>query len=156
MTETTEVHRAVEVTLVVDDAFEVPGLVELVRSVGAATPWVEAGPETRLARTTYYDTADLALARHGLTLRRCAGGGDPGWHLEVTEADAAAEAPARLGLRLPPGRAGAPLPEALRRMVRPARSTVPWCRSRGSRRDAPCGGCSTRRPTRCSCSRTTA
>ena len=30
---------------------------------------------------TYYDTADLRLARSGLTLRRRSGGTDAGWHL---------------------------------------------------------------------------
>lgn len=31
---------------------------------------------------TYYDTSDLRLARHQMTLRRRTGGGDAGWHLK--------------------------------------------------------------------------
>ncbi|WP_258723475.1 CYTH and CHAD domain-containing protein [Cellulomonas sp. NS3] len=109
----TEVHREIEATLVADDAFDVPSLLELVRSSDAATPWVEGEPATQVLRATYYDTDDLALARHGLTLRRRAGGSDSGWHLKVPDAGAA-----RSEVRLPPGRAGSALPEPLRRMVR--------------------------------------
>jgi len=32
---------------------------------------------------TYFDTADLALARDGITLRRRTGGADAGWHLKL-------------------------------------------------------------------------
>lgn len=109
----TEVHREVEAKLVADDAFDVPSLLALVRSADTSTPWVEGDPETQVLRATYYDTDDLALARHGLTLRRRAGGGDSGWHLKVPAADGA-----RSEVRLPPGRSGSPLPEPLRRMVR--------------------------------------
>ncbi|MGW6132271.1 CYTH and CHAD domain-containing protein [Cellulomonas sp. NPDC055163] len=109
----TEVHREVEVKLGADDASDVPGLLELVRSADAATPWIEGEPETLVLRATYYDTDDLALARHGLTLRRRTGGGDSGWHLEVPGPDTA-----RSEIRLPPGRTGSPLPEPLRRLVR--------------------------------------
>ncbi|MGT2464242.1 CYTH domain-containing protein [Sinomonas atrocyanea] len=31
----------------------------------------------------YFDTADLALAAHGMTLRRRTGGTDAGWHLKI-------------------------------------------------------------------------
>jgi CHAD domain-containing protein len=108
-----EVHREVEAKLVADDAFDVPSLPELVRSSEPATPWVEGEPVTQVLRATYYDTDDLELARHGLTLRRRTGGGDPGWHLKVPDSQAA-----RSEVRLPPGRAGSPVPEPLRRMVR--------------------------------------
>ncbi|HET9172285.1 MAG TPA: CYTH and CHAD domain-containing protein [Actinospica sp.] len=33
----------------------------------------------------YYDTADLLLARHGITLRRRTGGHDSGWHLKLPD-----------------------------------------------------------------------
>ena len=33
----------------------------------------------------YFDTAELALARHGVTLRRRSGGVDDGWHLKVPD-----------------------------------------------------------------------
>src|SRR3954470_17851690 len=32
---------------------------------------------------TYYDTADLRLAREGITLRHRSGGSDDGWHLKL-------------------------------------------------------------------------
>ena len=32
---------------------------------------------------TYFDTADLDLARHGVTLRRRTGGDDAGWHVKL-------------------------------------------------------------------------
>lgn len=38
--------------------------------------------ETRL-EATYFDTADLGLLRAGITLRRCEGGTDEGWHLKL-------------------------------------------------------------------------
>src|SRR4051794_41721847 len=57
----------------------------------------EVGRQRRDA--TYFDTADLRLARAGLTLRRQTGGEDPGWHLQV-------EAGGTSGphVRPPPGR----------------------------------------------------
>lgn len=36
---------------------------------------------------TYYDTADLRLARHRITLRRRTGGNDDGWHLKLPHDD---------------------------------------------------------------------
>lgn len=110
----TEVHREVVATFDVDEAFEVPGLPELVRTCAATTTWIEGEPENRLLRATCYDTDDLALARHGLGLRRRVGGGvGGGWHLTVPREGAAPSE-----VRLPPGRAGSPVPTPLRRMVR--------------------------------------
>ena len=40
---------------------------------------------------TYFDTADLRLARAGLTLRRRTGGTDAGWHLKLPASGAARE-----------------------------------------------------------------
>lgn len=43
----------------------------------------EAGPERIDLEAVYYDTADLRLARGGVTLRRRTGGDDAGWHLKL-------------------------------------------------------------------------
>jgi CHAD domain-containing protein len=43
----------------------------------------EAGPERIELEAVYYDTADLRLARVGVTLRRRTGGDDAGWHLKL-------------------------------------------------------------------------
>ena len=56
---------------------------------------------------TYYDTADHALLRRGVTLRRREGGADEGWHLKVKVARGE-----RLELRRPLGRGAVP-PTAL-------------------------------------------
>ena len=56
---------------------------------------------------TYYDTADHALLRRGVTLRRREGGADEGWHLKVKVARGE-----RLELRRPLGRDAVP-PTAL-------------------------------------------
>ncbi len=42
-----------------------------------------AGPTHEEQRAVYYDTADLRLAREGVTLRRRTGGSDEGWHLKL-------------------------------------------------------------------------
>jgi CHAD domain-containing protein len=51
-------------------------------------------PVTVLLEAVYHDTADLALARSGVTLRRRTGGQDSGWHLKqpVTKADTTGKA----------------------------------------------------------------
>ncbi|MGH3366008.1 MAG: CYTH domain-containing protein, partial [Nocardioidaceae bacterium] len=36
---------------------------------------------------TYFDTAELALAAAGVTLRRRTGGDDAGWHLKIPAGD---------------------------------------------------------------------
>ncbi|GAA2620749.1 CYTH and CHAD domain-containing protein [Actinomadura fulvescens] len=40
-------------------------------------------PETHHLVATYFDTDDLRLASHGITLRRRRGGEDAGWHLKI-------------------------------------------------------------------------
>ncbi|MBO2456063.1 CYTH and CHAD domain-containing protein [Actinomadura violacea] len=40
-------------------------------------------PETFTLHASYFDTADLRLAAHGITLRRRRGGTDAGWHLKM-------------------------------------------------------------------------
>ncbi|SCX58636.1 CHAD domain-containing protein [Klenkia marina] len=89
-TEHTEIERKfdVEETFVVPDLSGVPG----VASVGE--------PVVHELSATYYDTADLRLARAKITLRRRTGGTDAGWHLKLP-----AEAGARRELHSPLGRA---------------------------------------------------
>ncbi|MGI8683324.1 MAG: CHAD domain-containing protein [Mycobacteriales bacterium] len=71
---------------------------------------VSAGEKSSL-RATYYDTADLRLAREGITLRQRAGGSDAGWHLKLpTGSDRAREE-----IQLPPDGSG--VPAALRELV---------------------------------------
>src|SRR6058998_3299158 len=53
----------------------------------------------------YFDTAELDLARHGITVRRRTGGDDAGWHLKLP-----AGADTRTEVRLPPGRATKTVP----------------------------------------------
>jgi CHAD domain-containing protein len=46
----------------------------------------QLGPSaTHHLEAVYFDTADLALAAHGITLRRRTGGVDAGWHLKLPE-----------------------------------------------------------------------
>ncbi len=60
---------------------------------------------------TYFDTADLALARASVVLRRRTGGADAGWHLKLPTDDA------RLEITVPLGRAVHTPPVGLRRVV---------------------------------------
>ncbi|SDG86701.1 CYTH and CHAD domain-containing protein [Klenkia brasiliensis] len=75
-TEHTEIERKfdVEETFALPDLAGVPG----VASVGA--------PVVHELAATYYDTADLRLARARITLRRRTGGPDDGWHLKLPAA----------------------------------------------------------------------
>ena len=42
-----------------------------------------AAPEEQELEATYFDTADLTLAKAGISLRRRTGGATPGWHLKL-------------------------------------------------------------------------
>jgi CHAD domain-containing protein len=64
----------------------------------------------------YYDTEDLALARHGVTLRRRTGGHDDGWHVKLPE-----KADTKKELRMPLGDASDTVPADL---LGPVRSIV--------------------------------
>ncbi|MDO9377796.1 MAG: CYTH and CHAD domain-containing protein [Nocardioidaceae bacterium] len=78
--------------------------------VGGAV--LDVGPTvTRSLVTAYLDTADLALARHGVSLRRRLGGDDDGWHLKVPVAT-----DTRTELQRPPGRSRR-VPAAMARLV---------------------------------------
>ncbi|KGM03143.1 metal-binding protein [Cellulomonas cellasea DSM 20118] len=106
-------HREVELKFAVDDDDQVPSLIELAGPAADGTAFIVGEPEQHVLRATYYDTADLDLARHDLTLRRRVGGQDGGWHLKVPGGESE-----RSEVRLPPGRAGSAIPEVLQRLVR--------------------------------------
>lgn len=72
-----------------------------------------AGPEEQRLEAVYYDTADLRLARAGLTLRRRTGGHDEGWHLKLPVGGDTREE-----VRLPVGDAAEHPPEELASLVR--------------------------------------
>ncbi|WP_309114998.1 CYTH and CHAD domain-containing protein [Saccharothrix sp.] len=71
-----------------------------------------SGPEQQQLEAVYYDTADLRLARAGLTLRRRTGGDDAGWHLKLP-----VDGDTREEVRLPPGRAAKHPPRELGSLV---------------------------------------
>ncbi|ONI85603.1 CHAD domain containing protein [Saccharothrix sp. ALI-22-I] len=71
-----------------------------------------AGPEEQQLEAVYYDTADLRLARAGLTMRRRTGGEDAGWHLKLP-----VSVDTREEVRLPPGRAAKHPPKQLSSLV---------------------------------------
>ncbi|WP_028044932.1 CYTH and CHAD domain-containing protein [Cellulomonas sp. URHE0023] len=107
------VHDEVELTFSVGPDTVVPGLVELVGQTRDGERLTQGEPQQHVLRATYYDTADLDLVRHHLTLRRRVGGKDAGWHLKVP-----GDGPERAEVRLPPGRAGGSVPERMQRLVR--------------------------------------
>jgi CHAD domain-containing protein len=72
----------------------------------------EAGPEQIDLEAVYYDTADLRLAREGITLRRRTGGDDAGWHLKLPVGEDTREE-----IRLPLGRNGKRPPKELADLV---------------------------------------
>ena len=96
----------------VDEGTALPLLLDLpgVESVGQ--------PVEQALSATYFDTADLALARARVTLRRRTGGEDAGWHLKLPAGPGSDE---RTEVRLPLGRAVKTVPPAL---VAPVRAIV--------------------------------
>jgi inorganic triphosphatase YgiF len=72
-----------------------------------------SAPEDQELDATYFDTADLRLARSGITLRRRQGGSDPGWHLKLPVG-----ADSRDELRVPLGRARRTPPAELTALTR--------------------------------------
>jgi CHAD domain-containing protein len=70
-------------------------------------------PVERHLEAVYFDTADLDLARHGVTLRRRTGGDDAGWHLKLPKGK-----DTRTELRRPLGRATKTVPRMLLASVR--------------------------------------
>ncbi|MDO8365136.1 MAG: CHAD domain-containing protein [Actinomycetota bacterium] len=81
---TPDVHREIERKLEVPDGFRVPRPTALAGMAGAAR--AEVRPTLQL-EATYFDTADLRLARQRVTLRRRTGGDDDGWHLKLPPDD---------------------------------------------------------------------
>lgn len=92
-------HREVEQKFDLDPGADVPDL----SSVGAGVA-VVGDPVVTALEATYYDTAGLALARRGVTLRRRTGGDDAGWHLKLRLAGDGPQE--RVEVRHPPGPAG--------------------------------------------------
>src|SRR3954452_8863698 len=92
------------------------------------------GPPVQLELTAvYFDTADLDLARHGITVRRRTGWDDAGWHLKLP-----AGVDTRTEVRLPAGRATKTVPPQLLASVRGLvrdRSLVPIARVATSRQE---------------------
>ena len=112
-----------------DDSVEIPALIEMLggdvdgpRDVdGGRLSEGDVGRQRREA--TNFDTADLRLARAGLTLRRQTGGEDAGWHLQV-DAGGTSGPDVRLPPgRVPPGRTPRVVPDPLPSMV--------WARTLG-------------------------
>ncbi len=68
----------------------------------------------------YFDTTGLDLLRHGITVRRRAGGNDEGWHLKEPSGQ-----DTRTETRLPLGRAVRTVPQRLRTMVEPVTGSQP-------------------------------
>ena len=80
------------------------------RLLGADT---SAAAEDQQLDAVYFDTADLRLARAGITLRRREGGSDAGWHLKLPVG-----ADSRDELRVPLGRARRTPPAELTALTR--------------------------------------
>src|SRR5258708_39116887 len=60
--------------------FVLPDLADVADGVAVTAP------EVHLLAASYFDTADLRLAKAGITLRRRTGGADAGWHLKLPPA----------------------------------------------------------------------
>lgn len=83
-------------TVEVESKFEVESETPL-PSPDAYAPLVADSPVIHHLSATYFDTADLALARHKVTLRRRTGGDDAGWHLKLPAVAGRIEMQAPLG-----------------------------------------------------------
>jgi CHAD domain-containing protein len=92
--------------------YEAPAGSELPTLDGFPGVAAEAGPEQFDLEAVYYDTADLRLARAGVTLRRRTGGDDAGWHLKLPAGEDTREE-----VRLPLGKATKRPPKELADLV---------------------------------------
>ena len=88
--ETVEVESKFEV----DDDIPAP-------SADAFAPLVVDGPDEYELSAVYYDTDNLSLTRHKVTLRRRTGGDDEGWHLKLPAHAGRVELQAPLGDEVP-------------------------------------------------------
>jgi CHAD domain-containing protein len=89
------------------DGARLPGMGDLPGVAGTRRP-----AQLRL-EADYYDTADLRLAKSGITLRRRSGGADDGWHLKLPVGPHT-----RREIREPLGAAGDGVPAGLASLVR--------------------------------------
>lgn len=87
-------------TVEVESKFEV-GPDTPVPPAEAFAPLVADSPVDHRLSATYYDTADLTLTRHKVTLRRRTGGDDAGWHLKLPSHTGRVELQAPLGDDVP-------------------------------------------------------
>jgi CHAD domain-containing protein len=99
-------QREIERKFSADPGVPLPDLPGVGRVVTVTDP-VKADLEA-----TYFDTADLRLAAHGITLRRRTGGEDPGWHLKLP-----AGADERTEIQRPLGGAPRTVPRELMREI---------------------------------------
>ncbi|MBM7783872.1 CYTH and CHAD domain-containing protein [Tenggerimyces flavus] len=103
-----EIVREKEYKFRVHGQYHLPDLSLLVTVADGGTVVLDA---------TYYDTADLRLAREGASLRMRTGGSDEGWHLKLKVADESG-AGVRDEIRLPlSGKRGAAPPDQLLSLV---------------------------------------
>lgn len=126
----TRVHREIERKLEVPARFRLPALEAVDDGIGE----VQSLPTLKLT-AVYWDTDDLRLARHRITLRRRTGGHDDGWHLKLPHADestrdevqlplgSAAEVPAELATLVLGVTRGRPL-QAVATLVNERRPTL--------------------------------
>jgi inorganic triphosphatase YgiF len=70
-------HLETEQKYDVDPDFAVPDFRSIPGCAGVSAP------ERYQLSATYFDTRDMRLAAHGVTLRRRTGGTDEGWHLKL-------------------------------------------------------------------------
>lgn len=77
-----------------------------------------SGAQEQQLEAVYFDTADLRLARVGITLRCREGGSDPGWHLKLPVGADSRSADSRDELRVPLGRSGGKPPTQLLALTR--------------------------------------
>lgn len=99
-------HLEVEDTYDVPDDAALTGL-DTIPSVASVT-----GPQEHELEATYFDTAGLALAASGVSVRRRTGGDDDGWHLKLPTKRG------RYEVHEPLGRAVRTVPQALRAALR--------------------------------------
>lgn len=103
----------------VERKYRVHGLFRLPELVGADTGVAAVDDRGTVAlEALYYDTADLRLAREGITLRRRAGGFDEGWHLKLPVPGAASGTRDELQFPLSAGGADGAPPQELVDYVR--------------------------------------
>lgn len=90
----------------ISEALEVESKFEVAADVPAPSPdafapLIADAPVEHELSATYYDTPDLTLTRHRVTLRRRTGGGDEGWHLKLPGSVGRLELQAPLGDEIP-------------------------------------------------------